>query len=79
MLEIEEGTAVWFECRVGRGMWWKQPGVVPRDPFVMSIRYHTGVFGFPLIISVYLFTVFDTVVATRSRETNSLKKDNADE
>ena len=43
-----EGTAVWFECGVGRGMWWQQPGAVSRDPFVLSIRYHTGVFGFLL-------------------------------
>ena len=42
-------------------MWWKQPGVVSRDPFVMSIRYHTEVSGFPLIISVYLFSIFDTI------------------
>ena len=42
-------------------MWWQQPGAVSRDPFVLSIRYHTGVFGFPLIISVYLFTILDTI------------------
>lgn len=38
-----------------------EPGAVPRNPFVMSIKYRAGVFGFPLISSVYLFTIFDTV------------------